>query len=111
MDNHKILRKIIAEQFSDVQSNSQVAKPQQIITKPASSPVEKIVKFDSHTATPWQVEFYERGFAVNGTRLSFELLNDALSKDLNLVLNKGTGVTLDAVKMNKILKYKPSQAI
>jgi len=111
MDEQSKLRKIIAEQIADVQNTPETIASQQAITKPVSSPVEKIVKFDSHTASPWEVEFYERGFAINGTRLSFELLEDALSKNLNLVLNKGAGLELDAIKMNKILKYKPVRAI
>lgn len=65
-----------------------------------------IVKFESSSEHPFQVEFSERGFKINGTRLSFELLEYALSKELTLTLNNGNGLVLDAVRMQKILKYK-----
>jgi hypothetical protein len=64
------------------------------------------VRFDSSTANPFEVVFSERGFQVEGTRMSFEELETAISKNYNIALNGGQGVTLDAVKMQKILKYK-----
>lgn len=65
-----------------------------------------IVTFDSKTEKPWKVKFTERGFSVEGTRLSFELLDTAISKNFNIALNNGAGINLDAIKMQKILKYR-----
>lgn len=65
-----------------------------------------IVNFDKSTPNPFQVKFTERGFLIGETRLSFELLEVAISKQLNLVLDSGKGMVLDAIKMQKILKYK-----
>lgn len=66
---------------------------------------ETVVIFDKATS-PFEVAFSERGFEINKTRLSFEFIETALSKDANIVLNKGNGLVLDSVKMEKILKYK-----
>jgi hypothetical protein len=65
-----------------------------------------IVNFDKSTKAPFQVKFTERGFLIGKTRLSFEFLEAALSKELNIVLENGAGLVLDAIKMQKILKYK-----
>lgn len=64
------------------------------------------VIFDKSTGSPFEVVFSERGFLLEGTRMSFEELETALSKEYNIVLKSGQGLTLDAVKMQKILKYK-----
>ena len=76
---------------------------------PAQPPVKKsketVVGFDKST-NPFEVTFSERGFEINGTRLSFELLETALSKEVNIELDKGAGLVLDSIKMQKILKYK-----
>jgi hypothetical protein len=65
-----------------------------------------VVNFDKSTEQPFQVKFTERGFLIGDTRLSFEILEVAVSKEFNIVLNNGTGLVLDAVRMQKILKYK-----
>lgn len=65
-----------------------------------------IVNFDKSTNQPFQVKFTERGFLIGDTRLSFEILEVAISKEFNIVLNNGTGLVLDSVRMQKILKYK-----
>ncbi len=64
------------------------------------------VVFDNGQAGEFRVKFSERGFLIDGTRLSFESLEDAISKNYNIHLNGGQGVVLDAVRMQKILKYK-----
>jgi hypothetical protein len=71
-------------------------------------PIKKayVVKFDTKTDHPFSVKFSERGFAVEDTRLSFETLENALSKNYSITLNNGRGLVLDALKMQKILKYK-----
>lgn len=65
-----------------------------------------IVNFDKSTKTPFQVKFTERGFSIGETRLSFEMLEVAISKQFNITLDSGNGLVLDAIKMQKILKYK-----
>lgn len=72
--------------------------------KPKMKP--KKVMFDKSTGSPFEVVFSERGFLVEGTRFSFEELETAISKKYNIVLDDGKGLSLDAVKMQKILKYK-----
>lgn len=71
-------------------------------------PIKKayIVKFDTKTQEPFQVKFSERGFSIDNTRLSFEALENALSKNYTIVLNNGNGLALNAIRMQKILKYK-----
>lgn len=71
---------------------------------PTPSKEATIVKFDSSSPAPWEVKFTERGFLIDGTRLSFEELEHALSKDYSIELN--SGMKLNAVKMQAILKYK-----
>lgn len=65
-----------------------------------------LVKFDQNTEAPFEAKFTERGFSINGTRLSFEALENALSKNYTITLNNGKGLMLDAIRMQKILKYK-----
>lgn len=65
-----------------------------------------VVNFDKSTQTPFQVKFTERGFLIGETRLSFEFIEAALSKEVNIVLENGSGLVLDAIRMQKILKYK-----
>lgn len=64
------------------------------------------VLFDKSTESPFEVIFSERGFLIEETRMSFEELETAISKNYNIVLSEGKGLNLDAVKMQKILKYK-----
>jgi hypothetical protein len=65
-----------------------------------------LVKFDKNTKAPFEAKFTERGFSINGTRLSFEALENALSKNYTITLNNGKGLVLDAIRMQKILNYK-----
>ena len=67
---------------------------------------KKKVIFDKSTNSPFEVIFSERGFAIEGTRFSFEDIETALSKEYSITLQNGKGMQLDAVKMQKILKYK-----
>ncbi len=69
-------------------------------------PIQQPIKKKAKLETPFQVLFSERGFLFNDTRLSFEELETALSKNYNIVLNSGNGLVLDAVRMQKIMKYK-----
>ena len=109
MHEMKTLRKKISEAIQ----NSMM--PQHDKT-PAAPPVEQtIVKkdfkvvFDKSTKNPWTVLFSERGFLVDGTRLSFENVEMAIHKNYNIALNGGQGMVLDQIKLNKILKYKDKQ--
>ena len=74
-------------------------------TQSMQKPKETVVVFDKST-NPYEVKFSERGFEINQTRFSFEFIETALSKDVNIVLDKGRGLSLDAIKMEKIMKYK-----
>lgn len=79
---------------------------------PAQPPVQPpsnkayLVKFDKETQRPFEAKFTERGFSIEGTRLSFEALENALSKNYTITLSNGKGLMLDAIRMQKILKYK-----
>lgn len=78
----------------------------EVIEQKGKPKSQKTVAFDTKTENPWQASFSERGFSISGTRLSFELLEDAIKKEYVIVLESGKGMTLDAVKMQKLLKYK-----
>jgi len=62
------------------------------------------VRFNPGLETEYIVTFSERGFLLGSTRLSFEEIQNALSKEYTITLKDGT--VLDAVKMQQILKYK-----
>ena len=83
------------EQVSGALANN--AKEKKIPTK---------VIFDKSSPSPWEVVFSERGFLIDDTRLSFEEIKNALSKNYSITLNGGNGLKLDAVKMQSILKYE-----
>jgi len=63
-----------------------------------------IVRFDTNTTTPFTVKFTKRGFVVGNTRMSFELIEQAINKRFSVTLKNG--LILTPVKMQKILKYK-----
>lgn len=87
---------------------SEQAVSGQIAPEKTPVPVAKPTKviFDKSTGAPFEVVFSERGFLIDDTRMSFEELETAISKEYNVVLKNGKGMALDAVKMQKILKYK-----
>lgn len=99
----KVLDKVLKEQEQQPVQNSQVPQNNQMPIKKTKA---KLVKFDTKTETPFQVLFTQRGFLVNDTRFSFEEIETAISKKYNIILDQGNGLTLDAVRMQKILKYK-----
>lgn len=92
----KTLKESLEELTQSIPQQSPALKPK---------PKETVVTFDKST-NPFEVIFSERGFEINGTRFSFEFLETAISKDIAIILDKGNGIKLDIVKMNKILKYK-----
>jgi hypothetical protein len=71
-----------------------------------SNKKQTTLKFDSSTSSPFIVIFSERGFSIEDTRMSFELIEEAIKKNFHITLNSGNGMILDHVKMQKILKYK-----
>jgi hypothetical protein len=94
----KTMRETISEQVSP-EGQVPMAAP-----RPKMKP-RKVI-FDKSTNAPFEAVFSERGFEIDDTRLSFEELETAISKNYNITLNNGKGLVLDAVKMQKILKYK-----
>lgn len=83
-----------------------VQAPQTPPVAPAKKKIVYNVAFDVKGKQPFNVKFSERGFDINGTRLSFELLETAASKNFSITLEGGKGLVLDAVRMQKILRYK-----
>lgn len=71
--------------------------------QPASSKPQA-VRFNPGLENEYIVTFSERGFLIDDTRLSFEEIENALSKEYTITLKSGTVV--DGVKMQQILKYK-----
>ena len=82
----------------------QVANAATEIQSQKKKPIKVI--FDKSSSAPWEVMFSERGFLVGDTRLSFEEVKNALSKNYQIVLDGGKGLVLDGVKMQSILKYE-----
>ena len=85
-------------------------KIEQVVNATAETQVGKKkhtkVVFDNSSSAPGEVVFSERGFLVGDTRLSFEEIKNALSKNYQIVLDNGNGLVLDGVKMQSILKYE-----
>ena len=83
---------------------TQEIKTQETSPKPVRD--TKTVVFDKSLGADksFEVEFSERGFLVGDTRLSFEYLEDTLSKSITLTLKNGR--VLDPISQQKILKYK-----
>jgi len=90
--------KILAEKIEQVATATADVQTQK------KKPVKVI--FDKSSSAPWEVIFSERGFLVGDTRLSFEEIKNALSKNYQIVLDGGNGLVLDGVKMQSILKYE-----
>ena len=90
--------KVLAEKIEQVATATAEVQAQK------KKPVKVI--FDKSSAAPWEVIFSERGFLVGDTRLSFEEIKNALSKNYQIVLDAGNGLVLDGVKMQSILKYE-----
>jgi hypothetical protein len=65
-----------------------------------------VVKFDKNTQAPFDVKFTKRGFSIDGTRLGFETIENALSKNYTITLGGGKGFVLNPIRMQQILKYK-----
>ncbi len=99
----KIKQSTVTAQQNPVASKvSNFATPSQ--QKPAVKKKDLIVRFDTNTANPFTVKFTNRGFLIGNTRLSFELLDKAVSKNFSITLENG--FVLTPIKMQKVLKYK-----
>jgi hypothetical protein len=84
---------VLNEEFPATQ-----APAQQVSMKP------KMVRFNKGLDNEFTAVFSQRGFSIGDTRMSFEEIGMALSKEYTIVLKDGT--TLDAVKMQQIMKYE-----
>lgn len=102
MSNNKV--KTLVETIEQFASSIAEAQAQSQAQQGKKKPVK--VVFDKSSSAPWEVVFSERGFLVGDTRLSFEEIKNALSKNYQIVLDGGKGVVLDGVKMQSILKYE-----
>ena len=111
------LERIISESIQEfIDKNNPDMPPKRVEPKQASSPAEvpteqpakapqTLVNFDD-PEQPFKVMFSERGFSIEDTRLSFEEIEQALSKGYNITLSQGEGLELTPVRMQKIMKYK-----
>jgi hypothetical protein len=99
--------KVASESLSEQEVESVENKPNNtnaVVEKPKVNKKDLIVRFDTKTNSPFIVKFTDRGFLVGDTRLSFGLIEKAISKQFSLTLKNG--LILTPVKMQKILKYK-----
>ena len=85
-------------------AQSPVSSQDPVPEKPKKRKIK--VVFDKDTDHSYTVIFSERGFDIDGTRLNFDLLKYAISKDFHIKLKGGEGLDLTPVKMQKILKYE-----
>jgi len=99
--------------IKDAKESGPVLEQEAPISQPTEQPKtseekpkrkDMIVRFDTKTNSPFIVKFTDRGFLVGDTRLSFSLIEKAISKQFSLTLKNG--LVLTPVKMQKILKYK-----
>lgn len=100
VEAEKVASQSLSEQ--DVESVNVNAKA--VSESPKIEKKDIIVRFDTKTNSPFLVKFTDRGFLVGDTRLSFGLIEKAISKQFSLTLKNG--LILTPVKMQKILKYK-----
>lgn len=95
------LRKEISKIFRETLLNEEFPfsdKKKKVKMKPKS------VRFNKGLENEYIVTFSERGFLIGDTRMSFEELENAISKEYTITLKDGT--VLDAVKMQQIMKYE-----
>jgi HD-GYP domain-containing protein (c-di-GMP phosphodiesterase class II) len=91
------------QQQPQVAPQPKIQQQSQVAPQPEKSK-DLIVRFDTNTPTPFTVKFTKRGFVVGGTRMSFDLIEQAINKRFSITLK--SGLILTPVKMQKILKYK-----
>jgi len=97
---------ILQESIKEMKKIRNTSKEVKVLSENSAPEVRgtKVI-FDKSTNS-FEVDYSERGFEINGVRFSFEFLEDALAKKVYLILDEGRGMTLDNVKIEKILKYK-----
>lgn len=95
----KEISRIFKEAFLGEDFNPEFEeRPKKVSMKP------KAVRFNKGLENEYIVTFSERGFLIGDTRLSFEEIANAISKEYIITLKDGT--VLDAVKMQQIMKYE-----
>jgi hypothetical protein len=96
------LREEVSKILRDVLLNEEF--PPSVAPAPKVRMKPKAVRFNKGMETEYVITFSERGFLIDDTRMSFEEVENAISKEYTITLKNGT--ILDAVKMQQILKYK-----
>jgi hypothetical protein len=96
------LRKEISNIFRETLLNEEF--PPSYEEAPRAQVKPKSVRFNKGLENEYLVTFSERGFLLGETRLSFEEIESAISKQYTITLKDG--IVLDAVKMQQILKYR-----
>jgi len=105
LENQKVeAEKAAAESLTEQGLEGVNVNAKSVSESPKSERKDIIVRFDTKTNSPFLVKFTDRGFLVGDTRLSFGLIEKAISKQFSLTLKNG--LILTPVKMQKILKYK-----
>lgn len=97
------LRNEINKIFRETLISEEFPVSQQMM-QPESQAKPVTYRFNKGMENEFLVTFSERGFLVGDTRLSFEELQNAISKQYAMTLKDG--FVLDAIKMQQILKYK-----
>jgi len=99
--------KELREEISDILKETLINEefpPLSAVPAPRVKTKPKAVRFNGGTENEYVVTFSERGFLIDDTRMSFEEIDNALSKEYTITLKNGT--VLDAVKMQQIMKYE-----
>lgn len=99
MDIKKQIEKVLMKEFMEPGATAPV--PAQVAPAPKKATT---VKFNPGQANEFVAKFTERGFAIDDTRLNFDLLHLAISKRFTITLENG--LALDNVSMQKILNYQ-----
>jgi len=99
----KELREEILCVLKNALLSEEVSVPQNTETQNVK-PKSQAIRFNPGLENEYIVTFSERGFLIDNTRMSFEEIENALSKEYFITLKGGT--VLDLVKMQQILKYK-----
>lgn len=84
---------VLSENFPATQ-----VPPRKVSIKP------KMIRFNKGLENEFTAVFSQRGFSIGDTRMSFEEIAIALSKEYTITLKDGT--VLDAVKMQQLMKYE-----
>lgn len=94
----------LRKEISDILKETLATEEFQEAPVQVKKPGAQAVRFNKGLENEYVVTFSERGFLIGGTRMSFEEIANALSKEYTITLKDGT--VLDAVKMQQIMKYE-----